>query len=104
MPGRLTVTVLRVDICSNSLPHPHRVWLARLDPPYIRLDKREPHLRQSGNPQPQTQQNAPGDGGGRCRPCRYPLTIRTPHGSSRFEPSRTLPDPAMSETSTVSGP
>ena len=103
MPGRLTVTVPRVDIGGNSLPQFHRVWLARLDP-HIRLNKREPHLRQSGNPQPHTQQYALGDGGGRCRPCRYPLTIRTPHGSSRFEPSRTLPDPAMSETSTVSGP
>ena len=58
MPGRLTVTVPRVDTGGNTLPQFHRVWLARLDPPYIRLDKREPHLRQSGNPQPQTQQNA----------------------------------------------
>ena len=57
MPGRLTVTVPRVDIGGNTLPQFHRVWLARLDP-HIRLNGREPHLRQSGNPQPQTQQNA----------------------------------------------
>ena len=47
MPGRLTVTVLRVDICSNSLPQFHRVWLARLDPPYPPQHK-ENHI--SGNP------------------------------------------------------
>ena len=34
MPGCLTVTVPRVDIGGNTLPQFHRVWLARLDPPY----------------------------------------------------------------------
>ena len=37
MPGRLTVTVPLVDIGGNTLPHLHRVWLARLDP-HIRLN------------------------------------------------------------------
>ena len=31
MPGRLTVTVPLVDIGGNTLPHLHRVWLARLE-------------------------------------------------------------------------
>ena len=47
MPGRLTVTVPRVDIGGNTLPHPHRVWLARLDPPYPPQHK-ENNI--SGNP------------------------------------------------------
>ena len=40
MPGRLTVTVPRVDIGGNSLPQFHRVWLARLDSPYPPQRKR----------------------------------------------------------------
>ncbi len=47
MPGRLTVTVLRVDICGNTLPHLHRVWLARLELPYPPQHKEN---RISGNP------------------------------------------------------
>ena len=40
IPGRLTVTVPIVDIGGNSLPQFHRVWLARLDPPYPPQQKR----------------------------------------------------------------
>ena len=40
MPGRLTVTVPRVDIGGNTLLHLHRVWLAHLDPPYSPQRKR----------------------------------------------------------------
>ena len=47
MPGRLTVTVPLVDIGGNTLPHLHRVWLARLDPPYPPQHKEN---RISGNP------------------------------------------------------
>ena len=47
MPGRLTVTVPRVDIGGNTLPHLHRVWLAHLEPP-ISASTEENHI--SGNP------------------------------------------------------